>query len=1076
MYSSQVTPVQRMRNGGRRQSSGRGVSPSPKRRSVNSSVGGPSSGILGTTNRLNGDYQVLHKKVDLARHAVQDARISLASTLDQLGEHHVRQKEYDDAMDAFTESLREKRSVFWHMTQSWTSSTAHSRSTSSFNSSLLSRASGATMGDEDESTTFSNKDPAKSEWMQDVHDTAIDQLVNTLRSMGNVHSLRGEQDEAMRYFSEVTSLRAQKSSHLVSSDSMEARSLLSGLNDENSALMSEINEDVKALDDLFRSISFRNNTNSGDQTNHATRSAAMDLSDAPVVAEKRKRKTNSHGHRDSRLSHREFISTSNGSSKRQSGSATSSASESPQFVENEPFKRSTSSLLPPASGNEASEALEMYRSAIDSYSGHGVAQHKEMMNSLALRVDLLNENLRKAIGGTERHPHLLQSAETMYPDGMSSKAADLELALEIYQYVLVAHQESGSSLLSSSASNTSLASSSTCPHSPTSQQSQGASSSTASKVTSSADIVGNSTSNVTASNISGQTGSTPVATINAAQHDSSLLTLVHPSSPRSQSQSVNVESDVVSQQHHQQVVSSNIASTLICMGGIYYKLGNRVEELRMYQEAKRVYRKAFGENHAFVAGTRKNIGMVLAERGEYDAAMVQFEKAMLIYLACNINTTTADESRSTGSVGNSSKTTSPMPENNDQMLNRDVASAISCMGNVKNRIGELDAALSKYMQALDIYKSLYHQALSAEIPTDCSVSAVAFSALSTEALRDVTSTLKVIGMVHAKKGDLDTAMSFFQEAMALLRTMDVNSSSSSDVAGASNVDVANKVSGNISHSGDNSPAAAVVRETKASVLTRIASIHMKQGDLDAAMSHYRQAYDLTIRNRNGTTNHPEVAGILHYIGGIYHKRADYDEAMACYQESIRIYHATLGPGNPTVAGTLVMVGSIHYKRRHLDSAMMFYKEALRLNRDAYGMHHPDVAPILKSIGTILTKKGEYQEAYDVFRDVLSIKCTVHGTDHPEVASAYKSLGNVHYKLGDLADAERQYRHALSIYRRCKGEDHADTVAAKTTIEHLRYWMREREHRRSLEQRQSKSSGRSSTGGAAAADMNDERSC
>lgn len=490
------------------------------------------------------------------------------------------------------------------------------------------------------------------------------------------------------------------------------------------------------------------------------------------------------------------------------------------------------------------------------------------------------------------------------------------------------------------------------------------------------------------------------------------------------------------------------------MGSVYYKLGNRVEELRMYQEAKRVYRKAFGENHVFVAGTRKNIGMVLAERGEYDDAMKQFEKAMKIYLAVNQKSDDKEDAPGCSS-------TSSVSIDESGMLNRDVASAISCMGNVKNRIGELDAALFKYMQALQIYKSLYHRSFS-ETESSCSPAA-------TEALRDVTATLKVIGMVHAKKGDLDSAMKFFQEAMALLRTIEVTSAA---IAGS--VEAADG-STNPQLSLAVETAEAVVRETTASVLTRIASIHLKKGDLDAAMSHYREAYNLTIRNR-GTTNHPEVAGILHYIGGIYHKRADYDEAMSCYQEAIRIYHATLGPGNPTVAGTLVMVGSIHYKRRHLDSAMMFYREALRLNRDAYGMHHPDVAPILKSIGTILTKKGDYEDAYDIFRDVLSIKCTVHGTDHPEVASAYKSLGNVHYKLGDLADAERQYRHALSIYRRCKGEDHADTIAAKTTIEHLRYWMRERDQRRQMEQRQSHGSSRRDSGIDADGMNDDERSC
>ncbi len=867
-----------MRNGGigPRQSSTQGVGPAPKRKPLGT----------GSAVKMNGDYHVLKSNVERERSAVRNARVDLANSLDQLGEHHVRQQEYDDAMDAFTEALREKRSVYSQIT-SGTNDHGHSvRSrNSSFSSSFLS-------GGDNAGDSLLSGEPYESPDIQ--HDRAIDEIVNTLRNMGNVHSLRGEHDEAMRYFTEVTNLRAQKTNIDPSggmSISGESRSLLSGMNDDTSTLMTEINEDVKALDDLFRSISFRNGLTS-DKASVASSTAGS--------TEKRKSKQ-----------HVESPSTS--SSKRRKSSAINgskekgSVSSSNVIVENEPFKRFTSNSCLPATGNEVSEAIEMYRSVLDdSYCGPRQEQHREMLNSLSLRAELL---VRQS------------EAPTSNDIASSSKAADLELALEIYNQVLVAHEES---------------------------------------------------------------------TFSKRQKDPEEHT-------RSSSPSPSTEDDVMQEQ-----AAALVASTLICMGSIYYKLGNRVEELQMYRQAKSVYKRVLGEQHVFVAGTRKNIGMVLAERGEYEDAMIQFHKAMRIYLKVN--------------------------DGND--MNRDVASAISCMGNVKNRVGELDAALEQYMEALRIYKALYQfQESNVKSETDA------------DALRDVTSTLKVIGMVHAKKGDLDTAMDFFQEAMALLRTPGVEKTS-------------------------------VGRETTSSVLTRIASIHLKKGDLEQAMVNYREAYDLTVRNR-GTTNHPEVAGILHYIGGIYHKRADYDEAMACYQEAIRIYHATLGPGNPTVAGTLVMVGSIYYKKRNMDSAMMFYREALRLNRDAYGMHHPDVAPILKSIGTILTKKGEYQEAYDVFRDVLSIKCTVHGMDHPEVASAYKSLGNVHYKLGDLADAERQYRHALSIYRKTRGEEHADTIAAKTTIEHLRYWMREREQRQ-LEQRHSKSTTRS--GRATSRSGDDERSC
>jgi tetratricopeptide (TPR) repeat protein len=809
-----------------------------------------------TSPRVHGDFHVLHQGVEQQRSVVREARSSLASSLDRLGEHHVRQKEYDNAMDAFAEALHEKRSIFANV----------------ISGSWFAQCHGHTMGNVCDATA-----------PEDIklHDRAIDEIVSTLRNMGNVHSLRGEQDEAMRYFTEVTNLRATKASTSKFDGSDDTTTLFSGLggDEDNSTLMSEINEDVKALDDMFRSISFRSSREANSLW-QSCRKAKPPLSSTPENLE----------------------SLSNKRLK----SETSSTSDQSKYVglESEPFRRSLS-LGFPTSGNELPEALEMLKSVLESYQGPNLDEHKETFNSLALRVDLLCENSKKTSKTTTSTPGCSGCTDSASTNFVSN----LELALEIYKQVVAVQNE--------------------------------------------------------------------------------MQTLPQHSTEQAQTQ-----------------LCANSASTLIRMGSLYYKLGKRTEELRMYMEAKTVYSQTFGENHSFVAGTRKNIGMVLAERGEYEDAMNEFEKARQIYLTVN---------------------------NNNEM-SRDVASAISCMGNVKNRVGELDVALQLYMDAVRIYKVLQKDATGPE--------------RSAVAIKDVSSTLKVIGMVHAKKGDLDTAMGFFTEAMSTLKS-----------SGADQT--------------------IIGRETTASVLTRMASIHVKKGDLDSAMEHYREAYEITVLVR-GTTNHQEVAGILHYIGGVFHKRADYDEAMNCYQEAIRIYHSTLGPGSPTVAGTLVMVGSIHYKRRNLDSAMMFYREALRLNRDAYGLHHPDVAPILKSIGTILTKKGEYHEAYDVFRDVLSIKCTVFGTSHPEVASAYKSLGNVHYKLGELADAERQYRHALNIYRHSRGEEHPDTIAARTTIEHIRYWMKERGQRNHDEQRQSRSTSRSNNSNSANERQyqqeDDERSC
>jgi len=1133
----------------------------------------------------DGDYQVLRTSVEHHRRTVQEGRVDLAEKLDLLGEHHVRRKEYDQAMDAFTEALREKRSVFWNIgncnmhnlpaLESTTTrttcddgpATTANENASVFSSSYLSGLSAGknTNGngngngpsariratsddnifaniDHDYTTTVrmaedgdkphppaSDSSPPQSDSTDHVklHDDTIDALVHTLRNMGNVHSLRGEQDEAMRYFTEVTTLRNQKlASEYVTAcqdaddASVETRSFLSGFSaggnvsafsagsaannggpaitpppagsttmitdDTSTSRMSEFNEDVRALDDLFRDISFRKGGEHVRTESSATTSllsscrspAAGSSSDAKRKSSSSRRRSKKHKHGGSPSSRGRHPGTASRRSsynqlrvdtdlppsmRRNSTHGAGNSSGSSVHVPSTPSNTKTcsssayassssraaassrstatqsevflSSLTTGRSGisSAAQQALDKYRRALESYTTTQAdpkvqqhdpkwRQHQERINSLALRVELLpskRSNTSSTAGSGATRPTTTTTTDTTTSNtaqpAPEEQILELELALDIYRSVLVAHRE-----LSSTASDDDLHQHVSIPF-----------------------------------------------TVSSSSSSSSLGSSTE-SSSSSLSRSPNSSTTQASRRPRRHELASQMASTLICIGQVSYRLGQRDAELDAYRRAKAVYATAFGHQHVFVAGTRKNMGMCLAEAGHYDQAQRQFELAMAIYLrhANSSNTNTNSNTANTNSnTMNDNQDTAPNEETNlNAGRNRDVASILSCIGNVKNRIGELDAALTRYVQALQVYKSLYTHARQTH-PVD--------DIRRIEALRDVSSTLKVIGMVHAKQGEYDDALTFFVEALDLLQHHEQQQTTAAAALQNSAEEETADDSSTQSSSSSSLTAAKVaaekgLQETTASVLTRIASIHLKKGHLDDAMTAYRHAYDITVQTRGNTTNHPEIAGILHYIGGIYHKRSEYDEAMACYQESIRIYHSTLGSEHPTVAGTLVMVGSIHYKRRQLDQAMMFYREALRLNREAYGMHHPDVAPILKSIGTILTKKGEYHAAYDIFRDVLSVKVTVYGTDHAEVASAYKSLGNVHYKLQELADAERQYRHALSIYRRCKGDDHPDTISAKTTIEHLRYWMRERDQRREQELTQQRRQDDDHN--------NDERSC
>ena len=341
-----------------------------------------------------------------------------------------------------------------------------------------------------------------------------------------------------------------------------------------------------------------------------------------------------------------------------------------------------------------------------------------------------------------------------------------------------------------------------------------------------------------------------------------------------------------------------------------------------------VYEEALGKEHPHVAGTMKNIGMVLAEQGQLDEAMTKFQEAQRIYKALN-------NGRRDGPCC-------------------DVASALSCMGNVQNRRGEFEDALRLYDEALSIYKSVSKRARE-------------MGGRSRLALQEVASTLKIMGMVHTKRGKLDHTMACFQDAIDILRQ-------------------------NFNEKG----SGLVVT----SILSRIGGIFSKMGELDEAMSHYHEAYDLATRTY-GTADRPEVAQVLHHIGGVHQRQGNHDEAMRCYKNAAKVYQARLGRNDPTVATTLVCIGSLHYVERNLDGAMNYYKQALRLNRAAYGTKHPDVIPTMKSIALIHAKR-ELRRGHRALLGGLGRQedrrrtrpplCDVRTQAHPECALPARRFG------------------------------------------------------------------------------------
>ena len=822
------------------------------------------------------DYDVLVKELIKNRVEVQKAKSNLAASLLRVGEYHVRNGEYEEAMNAFQDSLNENRSVCSASVASITE-VSDSCGESLISGLSSSQISGMYPGKEslssNASVAYSTKDNASvyssamSSSISDpeslmVHKKSLGDMITTLSNLGKVHSLRGEERSAVKYYEEKSSLQAIVMS-LDEQISISAAGCLGSpaafFGEGHANIMSEINEDVKALDELFRGISFRKGTTEVVQDELKLHNPKVDDDKCENDMKSTDETSAQSDESSSSRSRKQKIGRTEAHRRRRVRSSSDKMSKEsmPPSVRHARQQQPNESLK---DDNEIADAMDTYRAVIDSHSGRNLEKHEKKYAEFA----------RKSKG--LRSGNVDESGDQEMQSSQQARRQEWHLALEIYESSLSAQKE--------------------------------------------------------ASNVPFPPGSNRKRTASDFSQDT----------------------------------HTGVASTLIAMGGIYYKLNDVGEELQKYSEALSVYQETLGRDHPHVAGTMKNIGMVLAERGEFDAALEKFEEARRIYKACN---------------------------NSKDGACCDIASAISCMGNVQNRRGELEDALKLYGEALAIYKSVSSRARE-------------LGGRSRLALQEVASTLKIMGMVHTKIGELDKAMSCFQDAIDIMRQ-------------------------NFSEKG----SGAVVT----SILSRIGGIFCKMGKLDEAMSHYQEAYDLATRTF-GTTDHPEVAQVLHYIGGIHQKQGDLEDAMSCYTNAAKIYECTMGHDDPTVATTLVCIGGIMYREKNLDGALALYKEALRLNRSAFGTRHPDVIPIMKSIAAIQTKKENFEDAIEISTEVLDIKCAELGGMHPEVASTHKSIGNVHYKRGDLVNAESEYRRALSIYKQTLGDDHQSAKSAQAIVDQI----------------------------------------
>jgi len=202
-------------------------------------------------------------------------------------------------------------------------------------------------------------------------------------------------------------------------------------------------------------------------------------------------------------------------------------------------------------------------------------------------------------------------------------------------------------------------------------------------------------------------------------------------------------------------------------------------------------------------------------------------------------------------------------------------------------------------------------------------------------------------------------------------------------------------------SGSKHGAAEDLTFLKAVVLNSMGIAHIKQADLNSALSCFKMSLNIKTTEIYGVKTHPHLAGAYYNLGRVYHYHNQLGDAIKFYhlalnsRESSSSSSAHTNVGNSTTPNELsdynnnnhhhntvvadeqsipivLQLGIAYMDDNQLSEAKKYFEQALRVGRKTLGANDPAVANLLTYMGKIHVMQEDYHEALKMYKDALKI--------------------------------------------------------------------------------------------------------
>jgi tetratricopeptide (TPR) repeat protein len=302
----------------------------------------------------------------------------------------------------------------------------------------------------------------------------------------------------------------------------------------------------------------------------------------------------------------------------------------------------------------------------------------------------------------------------------------------------------------------------------------------------------------------------------------------------------------------------------------------------------------------------------------------------------------------------------------------------------------------------------------------------------------VAATQNDIGTVFERKGDVKTALEYYQKAIAVREHLN-------DTLQINTADIYN----NIGHAYNALAKYDESLECYGKVLTiqeqlltadhpdigrtylNMGTVYIGKGDYPQSMEYYQKAQ--AIWETSLGENDLNLAVLYNNMGHLCERQGNYAQALQFHQKALAVYQRVLGEEHPNTAMSYNNIASVYDSMGKYDQAMEYMQKGLAVSIAKLGPRHPQVAISYNNISQIYCKRGEYEKALGELQKALAIDLAVYGEQHPSTANVLNNIGSAYDDQGAYVKALEYHERALAIRKALLGEQHPDVATVLNNI-------------------------------------------